>query len=75
MKALYVEPLEAGWNRPAETSETAAREFLKDAINEYAIQQDAYKNPDLGDPIFHAALGRWQDHPELQPATSLHKFI
>lgn len=74
MKALYVEPLETGWNRPAETSEPAARDFLTDAINEYSIQQQAYVHPDLGDPVFHAALEEWLDRPELQPATSLHKF-
>jgi AbiV family abortive infection protein len=75
MKALYVEPVESGWNRPAETSEAAARDFLTDAINEYAIQQQAYVDPDLGDPVFHAALGQWHDRPELTPATLLHKFI
>jgi AbiV family abortive infection protein len=75
MKALYVEPLEAGWNRPAETSETAARDFLTDAINDYSGAQQRYAHPDLDDdPDFHAALERWQDRPELQPATSLHKF-
>jgi AbiV family abortive infection protein len=74
MKALYAEPLESGWNRPAETSEAAARDFLTDAINDYAGQQERYVNPDLGDPDFHAALGQWQNRPELQPATSLHKF-
>jgi AbiV family abortive infection protein len=75
MKALYVEPLESGWNRPAETSEIAARDFLTDAINEYAIQQLGYVDPDLGDTALHAALKQWQDRPELEPATSLHKFI
>jgi AbiV family abortive infection protein len=81
MKALYAEPLESGWNRPAEISEAAARDFLTDAINDYAGQQDRYVNPDIyvnpdsGDSDFYAALGHWQDRPELQPATSLHKFI
>jgi AbiV family abortive infection protein len=74
MKALYAEPLESGWNRPAESLEVAARDFLTAAINDYAGQQDRYVNPDLGDPDFHAALGQWQHRPELQPATSLHKF-
>jgi len=75
IKALYVDPLETGWNRPAETSETAAREFLTDAINDYSGAQSRYVHPDLyDDPDFHAALERWQDRPELQPATSLHKF-
>ncbi len=76
IKALYVEPLEAGWNRPAETSETAAREFLTDAINDYSGAQQRYAHPDVDDdPDFHAALGRWQDRPELLAATSLHKFV
>ena len=75
MKALYVEPLDAGWNRPLETSETAARNFLTDAINDYSGAQDRYAHPEVNDdPDFHAALERWQDRPELQPATSLHKF-
>lgn len=75
MKALYVEPLEAGWNRPLETSETAAHNFLTDAINDYSGAQDRYAHPEVDDdPDFHAALERWQDRPELQPATSLHKF-
>jgi AbiV family abortive infection protein len=60
MKALYVEPLEAGWNRPAETSETAAREFLTDAINDYSGAQHCYIYPDVDDdPDFHAALKQW----------------
>jgi AbiV family abortive infection protein len=81
MKALYIEPLESGWNRPAETSEAAARDFLTDAINDYAGQQDRYVNPDiyvhpdLDYSDFYAALRQWQDRPELQSATSLHKFI
>jgi len=76
LKALYVEPLESGWNRPAETPETAARDFLTDAINDYSGAQSRYVHPDLDDnPDFHSALGRWQDRPELQPATSLHKFV
>jgi len=75
IKALYVEPLETGWNRPAETSETAAREFLTDAINDYSGAQQRYVHPDVDDdPDFHAALKQWQDRPELQPATWLHKF-
>jgi AbiV family abortive infection protein len=75
MKALYVEPLEAGWNRPAQTSEAAAREFLTDAINDYSGAQQRCGHPDLDDdPDFHAVLERWQDRPELQPATSLHGF-
>jgi hypothetical protein len=76
MKALYVEPLEAGWNRPLETSETAARDFLRNAINDYSGAQGRYVHPDLydDDPDFHAALERWQDRPELQNATSLHRF-
>lgn len=74
MKALYAEPLESGWNRPAETSEAAARDFLTDAINDYAGAQQRYVHPDVDDPDIHAALGQWQDRPELQPATSLHKF-
>ena len=75
MRALYVETLEDGWNRPSETSETAAREFLTDAINDYSLAQQLYLHPDLyGDPDFHAALERWQDRPELLSTTSLHKF-
>jgi hypothetical protein len=80
MKALYVEPLESGWNRPTETSETAARDFLTAAINEYAIQREnGYINSDDPilkhlDPDFYAALEQWQDRPELIPATSLHRF-
>ncbi len=75
IKALYVEPLETGWNRPAETSETAAHEFLTDAINDYSGAQQRYVHPDVDDdPDFHAALKQWQDRPELQPATWLHKF-
>ncbi|MCU1340291.1 MAG: AbiV [Bryobacterales bacterium] len=76
LKALYVEPLEADWNRPLETSETTTRDFLTDAINDYSGAQSRYVNPDLDDdPEFHAALKQWQDRPELQPATSLHKFV
>ena len=75
MRALYVEPLEAGWNRPSETSETAARDFLTDAINDYSGAQQRCTHPDLDDdPDFHAALERWQDRPELLSATSLHRF-
>jgi len=75
MKALYVEPLEAGWNRPAETSETAARNFLTDAINDYSGARSRYVHRDLYDEAdFRAAIEGWQDRPELQPAGSLHKF-
>jgi hypothetical protein len=47
MKALYVEPLEAAWNRPLETTETGARDFLTDAINDYSGAQQRYVHPDL----------------------------
>jgi AbiV family abortive infection protein len=75
MKALYVEPLEAGWNKPLETSETAARNFLTDAINDYSGRQDRYAHPEVDDDLdFHAALERWKDRPVLISATSLHRF-
>jgi AbiV family abortive infection protein len=37
--ALYVEPVSGNkWNRPADTPRSSAQEFLRDAVNDYAVQ-------------------------------------
>jgi AbiV family abortive infection protein len=71
MKALYVDILsEEQWNRPArEISQTAAYEFLVDAMNDYGLQR-SQRYMDLSlvksdDPELHDALVQWSDRPEL----------
>jgi AbiV family abortive infection protein len=71
MKALYVDILsEVLWNQPArEISQTAAYEFLVDAMNDYAPQRHQ-RYTDLSfvksfDPELHDALVQWSDRPEL----------
>src|SRR5260221_2889439 len=62
MKALYVDILsEEQWNRPAqEISQTAAYEFLVDAMNDYGLQRSQrYMELALlkaDDPELHDAL-------------------
>jgi AbiV family abortive infection protein len=75
MRALYVEPLPTGWNKPAEISEVVARDFLVHAINDYSL---ASRNLEVLvlkriDPNFYAALEQWQDRPELKPPPFLHQ--
>jgi len=71
MKALYVDILsEVQWNRPAqEVSQTAAYEFLADAMNDYGLQRSQrYMDLPLleaDDPELHDALVHWSDRPEL----------
>jgi hypothetical protein len=70
MLALYVEPIsETSWNRPADTSEMAAYEFLVDAVNDYS---GAYHQGYITSPIFQEdepdlcrAIEQWADRPEL----------
>src|SRR6202022_3534220 len=71
MTALYVDILsEDRWNRPVEEiSQTAAYEFLADAINDYSLQRSQrylelalLKEDDLE---LHDALVQWSDRPEL----------
>src|SRR5260370_25667140 len=75
---LSARSIQSGWNRPAQITETLARDSLTDAINDYAIQREnGYINSDDPilkhlDPDFHAALEQWQDRPQLQPAPFLH---
>jgi AbiV family abortive infection protein len=71
-KALYVEPISGTeWNRPADTSATAAYEFLADAVNDYSIRyHQGYTTP--GDMLkdidadLDNALKQWATRPVLQ---------
>jgi AbiV family abortive infection protein len=71
MKALYVDILsEKHWNRPAqEISQTAAYEFLADAINDYRLQRSQrYMELQILNAVdseLHDALVHWSDRPEL----------
>jgi AbiV family abortive infection protein len=72
MAALYVEPIsEVGWNRPADTSATAAWEFLKEAVNSYSDQyHEGFVAPEdaimkVTDPELYNALEQWPDRPKL----------
>jgi AbiV family abortive infection protein len=71
MKALYVDILsEEHWNRPAqEISQTAAYEFLADAINDYGLQRSQrYMELQILQAIdseLHDALVQWSDRPKL----------
>jgi hypothetical protein len=74
MSALYVEPIsEHRWNRPAETSQAFAQQFMQDAVNDYAgryhqgyIASDdsILKHIDLE---LYNALEQWTGRPKLQP--------
>src|SRR5262249_11191287 len=70
MKALYVDTLsEEVWNRPAqEISQTAAYEFLNDAINDYGLQRSQrYMELEILQTIdaeLHDALVQWSDRPQ-----------
>jgi AbiV family abortive infection protein len=74
MVALYVEPVSGNkWNRPTDISRSFAREFLEDAVNDYAVQygQGYITSPEpiLKDinPGLYCALEQWSDRPELPP--------
>jgi AbiV family abortive infection protein len=69
--ALYVDIVsEDRWNRPVEEiSQTAAYEFLADAINDYRLQR-SQRYMELAilkadDSELHDALVQWSDRPEL----------
>jgi AbiV family abortive infection protein len=71
MTALYVDILsEDRWNRPAQAiPQTAAYEFLADAINDYRLQR-SQRYMELAilkatDSELHDALVQWSDRPEL----------
>jgi AbiV family abortive infection protein len=74
MAALYVdvEPVSANkWNRPADTSRSAAQEFLGDVVNDHASQYDRsyITSPDSIlkhiDLELYSALEQWAARPEL----------
>ncbi len=69
MRALYIEPDEAGlsWNRPKEVPRDQARIFLEDTAQEYALAYDQLQRGSVRyrDPEFTSALGKWTDRPEL----------
>jgi AbiV family abortive infection protein len=69
MKALYVDILSAEqWNRPAQViSQTAAYEFLVDAMNDYGLQRSQRFLELLkdDDSELHDALVQWSERPEL----------
>ena len=73
MAALYVEPIsETLWNRPAVASESAARDFLMEAVNDYAGRyHQGYITPAEMlkeiDRKLYDALQPWADRPVLQP--------
>jgi AbiV family abortive infection protein len=74
MAALYVEPSESGWNRPAATSPADARDFLNDAVDNYSLRyHEGYITAEADsmlkhlDPEQYSALEQWPDRPELQP--------
>ena len=78
MKALYVDILsEENWNRPAqEISQTAAYEFLAEAMNDYRLQRSQrYVELQIlqaNDSELHDALVQWSDRPEpphVEPPT------
>jgi AbiV family abortive infection protein len=72
MAALYVEPIsESEWNRPAATSALTARDFLQDAVNDYAGRYYRYCGAENAilkkdDPELYNALEQWSDRPVLQ---------
>jgi hypothetical protein len=71
MSALYVEPVsETEWNRPDDTSEGVAYEFLVDAVNDYsgAYHQGYITSAILreDDPGLYGAIEQWSERPELQ---------
>ena len=74
MSALYVEPIsEHRWNRPAETSQAFAQQFMQDAVNDYAGRyHQGYITSDDSilkhiDLELYNALEQWTGRPKLQP--------
>jgi AbiV family abortive infection protein len=76
MAALYVDVREVSgnkWNRPKDTSRSTAREFLEEAVGDYALQyeQSYITSPDSIlkhiDHELYSALEKWSDRPELPP--------
>ncbi len=70
ISALYVEPNESGtgWNRPRERTRDAAREFIEDAIGDYATEHDRYVGGMMiqyDDSELFQALQNWSGCPEL----------
>jgi AbiV family abortive infection protein len=67
MSALYVDAVSLDrWNRPEkEISQTSARDFLTDAVNDYSMPYDRYTNLELSDPDLRSALEQWSNRPEL----------
>jgi AbiV family abortive infection protein len=74
MAALYVDVKDVSgnkWNRPKDTSPSAAREFLEEAVGDYALQcdQSYITSPETAlkhiDPELYHALEQWSDRPEL----------
>jgi AbiV family abortive infection protein len=68
--AMYVDPLADRWNRPSrEISRAAAKQFIEEARNDYAVQYlNGYNNfqEDLDCELFKA-LEQWSARPTLPP--------
>lgn len=58
--ALYVEPRDGKWNRPAEIPKEFAYQFLLEAANDYSVFLQG--NPESK---LNQALEKWENHPAL----------
>lgn len=77
MKALYVEPNDAGtdWNKPWEKDKEEAKHFVQDAINDYTVQVNSSWHIDslkLSDLELAQAVEAWTTRPGLPPVPCLY---
>ena len=66
MSAIYVEPNETEWHRPADITAAEAYAFLLGASNDYSMQHDRYSNLQE-DRQLCDALQQWAERPTLVP--------
>ena len=77
MKAFYVEPNAAGtdWNKPWEKDKEEAKNFVVDAINDYAVQMGSVWVLEIlkgDDPELAQAVETWTTRPTLPPLPRLY---
>jgi hypothetical protein len=70
-QALYVEPSDNGWNRPADLSEGEARQLVMEALNDYSSRSQDLDLRELLDqlpdrpklPLMPAPTWMWPNEP------------
>ncbi len=69
IRSLYVEPNETenSWNKPQDTTPDTAKSFIEDAVNDYSVQYDKFRENIINDHDHELgeALKKWDKRPEL----------